>query len=432
MTPVETTLAVILALCIGASGFFSGSETALVAIPRERVHQLSERGTRGRRLAELTSDLERTIGVLLVANNFVNILAASIATILVVELIAAVSDETRAETLGPWVATLLLTAVILLVGEITPKTYAARRPDRWALAVATPLWWISKALSPIATVFTTMGRGILRLMGMPAGHTAVATEEDIRALALMSAEAGEIEPEEVEILESLFTLADRPVRDVMRPRLDVVALESPVTLEAARGAVSASGHSRFPIVTPGGTLDDVTGVLYVKDLIRLEHDGRPIERAIREPFFIPEATSVLTALQRMRRQRQSFAVVLDEHGGVDGVVTVKDLVAELVGEIQDEYDPQEPRVVQLGPGSWMVEGLVDVEDLEAVTGRQIPRGPYSSVGGLFLAVGGAIPEAGDSVEVEGITLTVLRMDRRRIDRVRVDLVEPGTEGGPDR
>lgn len=431
MTTFQFVLSGILFLCIGGSGFFSGSETALVAMPRERVHQLAEQGARGRRLAELTKDLEKTIGVLLVANNFVNILAASIATILAVDFITAISDPQRGETLGPWVATLILTAVILIVGEITPKTYAARRPDRWALRVATPLWWIARGLAPIATVFTTVGRWILRLFGIGHGHVAVATEEDIRALALLSAEAGEIEPEEVEILESLFKLADRPVRDVMTPRLDVVALESPISLEEARGAVTDSGHSRFPVVPAGGTLDDVVGVLYVKDIVRHERDDRSIDRSVREPYFVPEATSILTALQGMRRQMQSFAVVLDEHGGVDGVVTIKDLVSELIGDIQDEYDPKEPSVIRLGPSSWMVEGLVPVEDLEDAVGRPLPRGPYSSTGGLFLAVGGAIPDVGDAVEVDGVTMTVIRMDRRRIDRVRVDLAPRSGAHGAD-
>lgn len=433
MTTFQVVLSGILFLCIGGSGFFSGSETALVAMPRERIHQLAEQGARGRRLAELTKDLEKTIGVLLVANNFVNILAASIATILAVEFITAISDPQRGETLGPWVATLVLTAVILVVGEITPKTYAARRPDRWALRVATPLWWIARVLAPIAAVFTTLGRGVLRLFGVTSGPVAAATEEDIRALALLSAEAGEIEPEEVEILESLFKLADRPVRDVMTPRLDVVALESPISLEEARAAVTASGHSRFPVVPAGGTLDGLVGVLYVKDIVRHDRDDRAIDRAVREPFFIPEATSMLTALQRMRRQKQSFAIVLDEHGGVDGVVTVKDLVSELVGDIQDEYDPEEPTVIRLGPASWVVEGLVPVEDLEVAIARPLPRGPYSSTGGLFLAVGGAIPEVGDTVELEGVTMTVLRMDRRRIDRVQVDVApRPGAQGADSR
>ncbi|MFO7548678.1 MAG: hemolysin family protein [Acidimicrobiia bacterium] len=423
MTATQVTLVVVLCTCILASGFFSGSETAFVALPRERVHRLAERGHRGRRLAALVDDLERTIGVLLVANNFVNILAASLATILAVEFLAAVVDPGRAEALGPWLATLVLTAVILLIGEITPKTLAARRPDGWGLAVAPAIWWLSKLLTPIATVFTGLAGRLLRLFGIQPGLVTAATEEDIRALAMLSAEAGEIEPEEREILESLFRLADRPVRDVMTPRLDVVSLEAPVSETTVRSAATAHRHSRFPVVAAGGTLDDIVGILYVKDIIT---DGGAAGVKLREPFYVPERSSILTAIQRMRRQRQGFAVVLDEHGGVDGIVTVKDLVAELVGDLQDEHDPIQPSIVRLADSSWVVEGAVPVEDLEDAIGLLLPEGPYSSVGGLFLATTGSIPEMGDTAEVGGVRLEVLRMDRRRIDRLRVDVSRDGT------
>jgi putative hemolysin len=421
MTTTQAVLAAVLCTCILASGFFSGSETAIVALPRERVHRLAERGHRGRRLAALVDNLERTIGVLLVANNFVNILAASIATILTVEFLAAIFDPARAEALGPWIATLVLTAVILLVGEITPKTVAARRPDSWGMAVAPAIWWLSRFLTPVAAVFTGLAGGVLRIFGFQPGLVAAATEEDIRALALLSAEAGEIEPEEREILESLFRLADRPVRDVMTPRLDVISLEAPVSEAAVRGAAIAHRHSRFPVVAPGGTLDDLVGILYVKDVIA---EGDQTLR-LREPFYVPERSSILTALQRMRRQRQGFAVVLDEHGGVDGIVTVKDLVAELVGDLQDEHDPRQPSIIRLAESSWVVEGVVPVEDLEDEIGLALPEGPYSSVGGLFLTITGSIPEVGDRAEVGGVTLEVLRMDRRRIDRLRVDVSRDG-------
>lgn len=421
MTATQAALAAVLCTCILASGFFSGSETAIVALPRERVHRLAERGHRGRRLAALVDDLERTIGVLLVANNFVNILAASIATILAVEFLAAFLDPARAEALGPWIATLVLTAVILLVGEITPKTMAARRPDSWGMAVAPAIWWLSRLLTPIATVFTGLAGGVLRIFGFRPGLVAAATEEDIRALALLSAEAGEIEPEEREILESLFRLADRPVRDVMTPRLDVISLEAPVSEAAVRSAAFAHRHSRFPVVATGGTLDDLVGILYVKDVIA---EGDQAAR-LREPFFVPERSSILSALQRMRRQRQGFAVVLDEHGGVDGIVTVKDLMAELVGDLQDEHDPRQPSIIRVAGSSWVVEGVVPVEDLEDAIGLALPEGPYSSVGGLFLAIAGSIPEVGDTAEVGGVRLEVLRMDRRRIDRLRVDVSQDG-------
>ena len=418
MTGFQVVLVIILSLCIGASGFFSGSETALFALPRERAAQLSTRGSRGRHLADLVADTESTLGTLLVANNFVNILGASVATTLAIEFIGSMFGESSGEAFGPWVSTLVVTAVILVVGEITPKTLAARRPEQFGLFVAPTIWWLGRVLDPIARVFVGISRRILRLVGVDAQTLGVATGADIMALAALSEQAGQIETAEREILESLFELADRPVRDVMTPRLEVVALEGGDSERAARQAVTIHAHSRFPVVQAGGTLDDVIGILYIKDMVRQPSDGT-IDRFLRDPVFVPESTPVLFALQQLRRQKISFGVVLDEHGGVEGIVTVKDLIAELVGEIQDEYDPKEPTIIPMGDGQWVVEGRVPVEDLEEAIGAALADGPYSSVGGLYLAFAGRIPTAGEETEIDGFTFRVIRMDRRRIDRLQV-------------
>jgi CBS domain containing-hemolysin-like protein len=424
---IQVTLLTILLVCIGASGLFSGSETAIVALPRERVHQLESRGARGRQLAALVADTEGTLGSLLVANNFVNILGASIATILAIDLLSALWGESTGEAVGPWLSTVVITAVVLVVGEITPKTLAARRTEEFALFVAPVVWGLNRVISPVTRVFVAAARAVLRLFGVHGGVVTAATEDDIMALAVLSEAAGEIHPEEREILESLFELADRPVRDVMTPRVEVIALEVGSSEEAARRAVGLHGHSRFPIVTPRGTLDDLVGVLYVKDLLR-RPTGGTIDAFVRKPVYIPESVSVLAALQELRTRRVSFGVVLDEHGGVDGVITVKDLVAELVGDIQDEYDPREPSIYELGDRMWVVEGRVPVEDVVDELGVELPDGPYSSIGGLFLWVAGRIPDVSDVVEVGGLRITVLRMDKRRIDRLRMELVETGEMG----
>lgn len=426
MTTVQIVLVSILSMCIGLSGLFSGSETAIVALPRERLPQLAARGTRGRRLKDLVDDTERTLGTLLLANNFVNILAASIATILVIDLMTALAGPATGEALGPWTATAVLTAVILVVGEITPKTLAARRSEQFALFVAPVIWWLSKITYPIARVFVGAARILLRLFGVRGNLVTTATEDDIMALALLSEAAGEIDKEEREMLESLFELADRPVRDVMTPRVNVVALPSGSTDDAARTAVALHGHSCFPVVSPDGTLDEMVGVLFVKDLLRRNTPG-PIDALVRAPVYLPESTSLLSALQELRTRRIAFAVVVDEHGGVEGIVTVKDLLAELVGEIQDEYDPREPSMYQLGDSMWVVEGRVAVESVAGEIGAELPSGPYTSIGGLFLWAVGRIPEAGDQAEVDGVRLTVLQMDKRRIHRLRIEMISTPAE-----
>jgi putative hemolysin len=430
VTSFQIAAVVGICLCIVASGFFSGSETALLALPRERGPQLAREGRRGEKFLRLVQSLERTLAMLLVANNFVNILAASLATILAVDLITAMSDPISGERWGPWLATGVLTAIILVVGEITPKTIAARHPEKYAWRVAPILWGISRALDPVARIFSAVSRMLLWLVGVREEQHSPATEEDIVALAELSAEAGEIDVAEREIIERLFELADRPVRELMTPRLEVISLEAPVDFEQVRKAVAMTSHSRYPVVREGGDLDDLVGVLYVKDWLR--HDNLATSetvasgKLIRDPLVVPESYPILSTLMVMRRNRISLAVVIDEHGGVEGVVTAKDLVSELVGGIQDEHDPDVPMAFVTGAGRWVVEGRLPMEDLAEMVPRSLPSGPYDTVAGLYLYMAGKIPRPDETTTVNGIHLRVLAMDRLRIARLAV-WVDPPTE-----
>lgn len=413
MSSTTTVYVVILTACAIGSGFFSGSETALIGIGRERVHQLTATGRRGRRVAQLVADPERLLSTLLVANNLVNILGAAVATTLFISLLG--------NRWGPWVSTIAVTIAVLIVGEITPKTLAARYPERFSLAVAPTIWRLSLVLGPVARMFTAVTRGLLRLFRMPADtDNHGVTEADIKALAEMSAAGGEIAVAEREIIDALFTLADRPVREVMTPRVDIVTLRVPLTIADVRRAVSAAAHSRFPVTA--GDLDELIGVLYVKDVLRIDGDPSPaqISALVRTPTFIPEAKPILEVLQDMRARRFTFAVVLDEHGGIEGIVTIKDLVSELVGELQDEYDPGSPSIVPISTGCWLADGRLPIDDLDATVDHTFPEGPYSTVGGLFLSVAGRIPNDGEAITIDGFRMVIMRMDRNRIDRIRVE------------
>ncbi len=413
VSPTSIFYVVILAATAIASGFFSGSETALIGIGRERVHQLTGHGKRGERVVQLVADPDRLLSTILVANNLVNILGAAVATTLFIDLLG--------QQWGPWVATIVVTAVVLVVGEITPKTLAARYPEQFSLAVAPTIWRLSTVLGPIARFFTAITRGVMRLLGLSAAAGASAvTEADIRALAQLGVEGGEIEAVEHEILDALFTLADRPVREVMTPRVQIASLTMPVTVEDVRERIAATGHSRFPVSS--GDLDHIEGLLYVKDLFQMPDPSAEgaIPSLLRPPWFIPESASILSVLQEMRARRSVFGVILDEHGGVEGIVTIKDLVAELVGTLRDEYDPGEPSIVLVAQEQWMTDGRLSIEDLEAALGEDLPDGPYATTAGLFLAVAGRIPKEGESITIGGITMVVLNMDRNRIDKIRIE------------
>ena len=411
MTSETVVYLAILGACTLASGFFSGSETALIGISRERVHLLAETDPRGERLEQLVSPPERMLSTLLVANNTLNVLSASVATILFVSLVG--------ETWGPWVATGVMTAVLLVFGEITPKTIAARHPEKFSLRVAPVIWNLSIVLAPIARFFSAITRGLLRMLRINVDRDADGvTEDDIRALAALSQRGGQIEEAEREIIDALFHLADTSVRDVMTPRLDIVTVPAPVTADDLRHAVTETGHSRFLVTADG--LDDLEGIVHVKDLLRRPDDEGDVAPTLRPPNYVPETMSVLDTLERMRARRYGMAVVVDEHGGVEGIVTIKDLVAELVGELQDEYDAGTPSVTQIAPNVWIADGRLDIDDLNDAIGHTIPEGPYSTVGGYVITTIGKIPTRGDEVVDHGFRYTVLVMDRQRVDRIKAE------------
>jgi putative hemolysin len=415
MSSEQVIYLVILATCTVGSGFFSGSETALIGISKERVHQLASESKAGRRVEQLLTDPERMLSTLLVANNIVNVLAAAVATTLFIGLVG--------EQWGPWLATAAVTAVILVFGEITPKTLATRYPERFALAVSPAIWQLSRVLAPLASFFGAITRGILWLLRVPVrGASDAVTDADIRALAELGHRDGHIEEVERKIIDALFDLADRPIRDVMTPRVDIVSLTAPVTMDEVRDAVAATGHSRFPVT--GGNLDELLGMLFVKDLLQRSIDATPddIAALLRFPQFMPETATILDTLTEMRQRKFAIACVVDEHGGVEGIITAKDLLAELVGELQDEYDPGVPSVVRIGPRQWIADGRLPIEDLSAEIGQSLPAGPYSTVAGFFMATAGHVPDEGDSIDVDGVRLTVLDMERNRVDRIDVSII----------
>ena len=296
--------------------------------------------------------------------------------------------------------------------------------------MAPTIWRLSTVLGPIARFFTAITRGVMRLLGLSAaaGVSAV-TEDDIRALAELGFVGGEIEAVEHEIIDALFTLADRPVRDVMTPRVDIASLTMPVTVDDVRERIATTG----PLPLPGrhpGDLDHLEGVLYVKDLLQLPDTVRraAIPSLLRPTYSFPSRRRSCAVLQDMRARRSVFAVVLDEHGGVDGIVTIKDLVTELVGNSQDEYDPGVPSVVLVAPGQWMADGrILDRRPRRRPRRATCPTGRTPPPAGLLMTLPGVSPTRATSSRVDGLTMTVLQMDRNRIDKIRVETVpEAGT------
>ncbi len=417
LDPYHLTLVGVFTACLFASGFLSGSETALTAIPRERVAQLATEGRRGERLAGLVDDLEGSIGVLLVANNFVNILATTSAAALAIYLVG--------DRLGAILSTILVTIAVLIIGEVTPKTLAARYPERYGMAVAIPVWALKVVLRPIAQVFIGLGQGIIRLFRLTPMSSTGITPADVRALAELGERGGEIEPTERKIIERLFETGDQPVREVMTPRMEIMFLTLPVSAADVRETVARTGHSRFPVVADERNPESVRGILYAKDVLgrALEPSSHQIAKLLRRPYYAPESASVRRVMEDLRENRIGLAIVTDEHGGVDGLVTIKDLVGELVGDLWDEHDPGVPSIRPAGTRVWEADGRTPIDELEVLTGLAVPDGPYSTIAGMLLSLFGRIPKTGDHVTYDGFRFTVLGMDERRIAKVGVKVSE---------
>jgi putative hemolysin len=403
----------ILMACLVLSGFLSGSETAVVAIPRERLDQIAASGARGKRLSRLVAEREATIGAILLANNFVNILAAAVATLLATSL--------WGEATGTVIATLGMTVLVLIFGEVTPKMLAARFPEQYGLAVAHPLWAIKRILAPLSQSFVWSGRMILSSLGVRRDSAASVTEQDVLALAALGVAEGGIDEDRSEIIESLFETADRPIREVMTPRIDVVALTTPLRESVIRKAVADFGHSRFPVATADGGLDEMLGVLYVKDLIRRPGtlSEEELRSLVREPHFVPESAQLLDVLRDFKNRRIGFAAVVDEHGGFEGLVSAKDLVSEVMGDMSESDDPNVPRIRKVYDDLWRADGRTPIEDVGDAIDVDIPGGPYATLAGFILAEHGDLMAIGEKILFLGIEMIVTETDRNRISQVRL-------------
>ena len=393
------------------SAILSGSETAITSIPREKVHQLSDT-KQNSRIKKAKDSIEETIGGILVANNFVNILMASLATILFVRKFG--------ERTGGVLATIFITILVLIFGEVTPKTLATRKPLEFFNKTSLLITFLTKSFSPLTTLINkNIDRFSNNGKDYDEGEQEI-TEADIQALTALGEMEGQILPAEREIIDSLLEFSDRPVKEIMTPRVDVLFITTPVTVTDVRKLVKDKRISRFP-VSRREYLDDTFGILYVKDLFDQKVDTPPkqIEELIREVIYIPEYTTVLSALNILRENKSSFACVIDENGGIEGVVTIKDVLSEFVGDLPDEHDQRYLGIQRIGPGQWNIEGKADIDDFEEFFGLEASEKDISTVGGLFLRHSEQLPSEGDKISIHGLEITVTEVKNRRIENVTV-------------
>ncbi len=386
----------------------SGSETAITSIPKQKVHQLDET-RKNNRIKRAKENIEKTIGGILVGNNFVNILMASVATLIFVRRFG--------ESAGSAIATIFTTVIVLIFGDITPKTLATKLPIVFLSRTTFLVELLSRVFAPFTEAITKI---IMKFVKTSDEDDAEVTEADIQALTALGEIEGQILPAEREIIDSLLDFSDRPIKEIMTPRVDVLFLSLPINIVDVKALVNDKRISRMP-VSKSESLDDTFGIVYVKDLFNLKanSDSVEIENLVKDVIYLPEYTTVLSALNILRENKSSFACVIDENGGIEGVITIKDVLSEFVGDLPDEHDQRFLGINRLGPGQWTIEGKTDIDDFEEFFGLEPNDKDVATVGGLFLSHSEQLPSRGEKITIDGLEITITEMDNRRIETVTV-------------
>ncbi|GIJ22812.1 hemolysin family protein [Micromonospora lutea] len=410
----------LVAVLIVLNAIFAGSELALVSLRDSQVQRLERTGRTGRVLARLARDPNRFLATIQIGITLAGFLASAAAAVSLSQPLVPLLDGVLGRAAGPVsvvLVTLVLTFVTLVFGELAPKRIAMQVPERWALLVARPLDLLATLTRPVVWVLGATSDLVVRLFGLdPKPERDEISPDELRDIV-----AGHhgFTKEQQTIIAGAVEIAERRLRAVLVPRLQVFCLDSGTTAEAARLVLAASGHSRAPVVRHGG-LDDSVGVIHLRDLVGVGED-QPVDEYARPPLLLPDSVPVVDALRRFKAERQHMALVVDERGAVEGIVTLEDILEEIVGEIYDETDRDVGEVRADADGSLLLPGTFPIHDLSDIgvdlPGR--PDGDYTTVAGLVLAGLGRIPTAGEHLTVDGWRLEVTLADDRVVSGVRL-------------
>lgn len=398
------------------------AETSIVRITRAKASGLAEDGrSGGKALVELVEAPERWINALLLVVLVCQIVQATLTGVVSNRLFGG---------LGVAIATFVNVVVVFVLAEAAPKTWALQNTERAALASARPVRWLVE-LAPLRLVARALiGLTNVILPGKGLKEGPFVSEEELLAVAAEAAESNQIEHDERRLIESIIEFGDTVVREVMVPRPDIVSVAHDFRVADVMEVVLLNGYSRVPVLGEG--IDDVVGLVFAKDLMRAERDGRedePVANLVRPARAVPETKPVSELLREMQAEQFHMAIVIDEYGGTAGLVTLEDLIEELVGEIVDEFDTEDARVEPVPAGGVRVSGSLTIDDANDLLTVELPEGDYDTVSGLVLSVLGRLAATGDVVEVPGARLTVERVQGRRIMRVRIE--EVATAGDAD-
>ena len=405
---MTATIAVLVAL-VFVSGFFSGSEIAMFSVPESRIRAFRDQGRRGSRaLMALREDQDRALITILIGNNLANIGAASMATY---------AATTALGSAGVGVATGVMTLAVLFFGEIVPKSFAASNADRVALLTAPLLMGLMRLLMPLVVPLQHLTRAVVPDTGTP---EPAATGAQIRALARMGFREGSIEQHESELIDRVFALDKTRAWEVMTPRVDIVAWPADLRLADIAEDLRTIPYSRIPVY--GESLDEIRGVLYARDAYQALISGVrdvPLSALAREPVWVPGTVTLVQLLEDFQNHRVHLGLVVDEHGGTDGLITLEDILEELVGEIDDETDVPQEQIVRRGRNAAVVPGNIDLREINHYFNTALPQLEHRTLNGYLLEEFGRVPDPGDSIERYGLRIEVISSSETHVVRALV-------------
>ncbi|MDQ6937474.1 MAG: hemolysin family protein [Actinomycetota bacterium] len=422
MNALIVNILIVLALIV-VEGLFVGAEIALVSLREGQVHALAAEGRRGAAVARLASDPNRFLATVQIGVTLTALLSSAFGAV-------TLSDEAKqalvrhgmsaglAGVIGIVGITLLITFVTLVIGELVPKRLSLQRPEVAAKAFSPTLNRLSTVLRPVIWLLSRCTDGVVRILGgdPTAGREAI-SEEELRGLV---AAHESLSSDERRLIDDVFAAGERSISEIMLPRPEVVFLDANLSVGRAMRTLIESPHSRYPVYQ--GNHDDIVGFVHIRDLVLAEGtSGRTsqVRDHLREVKRLPGSKKVLVALSEMRREGHHLAIVVDEYGGTDGIVTLEDVIEEVIGDIRDEYDEDEVASQLLSDGEIEIDARSNLDEFAQQTGRSLPTGPYETAGGFVMARLGHLPEVGDIVESDGMSLAVVAVDGRRAARLLV-------------
>ena len=417
MDPYEIGMIIAFILLIGMSAVFSMSETAFMSVSKIRIRTLSEDGNKSAKIVEkLLEDQKNLLSTILIGNNLVNMAASSLITSLVISLFG---NESKAVALATGIVTLL----VLIFGEITPKSIATEKAESIAFMVCRFIRFLTFICKPIAFCLNMVAAVPIKLLGGNGESGPTMTEEDLKTIVTVSHEEGVLEEEEKEMIHNVFEFGDTEIKEIMTPRIHVISVADDVDYNELMDAFRESQFSRMPVHSE--SFDEITGVLYIKDLAlsKVIKSQFNVNDYAREPFFVYEFNLISDVFETMRKEHISLAIVLDEYGVMSGIVTLEDIVEEIVGEIDDEYDEEENSIIDLGHDEYLIDGSLDIDEVNEVCHTHFESEDFESIGGLVLGQCHGRPILHKVLEIDNTLLTIEKIDKNRIVQLKLTLLE---------